>query len=293
MSAATALRWVKKSSTWTSRALVWSVVTVVLACALVVLSLRYWILPNIEHYREDIAAAVSRAAKVRITIGKISADWDGIRPQLKLEDVAVFDKAGRRALELSRVESTLSWRSLAMLQLHFHALDIYQPVLDVRRDANGVFSVAGIEQMDDSRGGGFSDWLLQQADVEVHDAVVSWSDELRRAPTLQFEQRQPADRQSRQPPSLRRCARCRRRSSPRRSMCAVTCAATRSSCCPTGPAGFFCSSITRTCRRGNPGSTFRSRSRAARAPCARGSRSAITSSSRRLPMCVSAMSARG
>ena len=187
MSAAAALRWVKKSSTWTSRALGWSVVTVILACALVVLSLRYWVLPKIESYREDIAAAVSRAANVRITIGKIAADWDGIRPQLKLENVAIFDKTGRRALELSRVESTIAWRSLAMMQLHFHALDIYHPVLVVRRDANGVFSIAGIEQKDEAERGGFIEWLLQQPDVEVHDAVMSWTDELRKAPPLQLE----------------------------------------------------------------------------------------------------------
>src|SRR6266511_3239191 len=98
MSIATARRWVRKSSSWTTRLLLWSF-------AAVVLSLRYWVLPNIELYRDDIASAVSRAAKVRITIGKIAAEWDGIRPQLKLQDVAIYDKAGRRALELERVES--------------------------------------------------------------------------------------------------------------------------------------------------------------------------------------------
>src|SRR5437870_867701 len=132
MSIATARRWVKKSSSWTTRLLLWSFVTVVLFCGAVVLSLRYWILPNIERYRDDIASIVSRAAKTRITIGKIAAEWDGIRPQLKLQDVAIYDKAGRRALELERVESTLSWRSLATFSVNFHALDIYRPVLDVR-----------------------------------------------------------------------------------------------------------------------------------------------------------------
>lgn len=156
-----------------------------LTVAALVLSLRYWFLPNIESYREDIAAAVSRAASVRITIGRITADWDGMRPHLKLDDVSVYDKAGRKALDLSRVESTIAWRSLAALTLHFHSLDIYRPALDVRRDARGVLSVAGIElETDDRKGGGFSEWLLQQPDVEVHGARVSWTDELRRAPPL-------------------------------------------------------------------------------------------------------------
>jgi len=181
-----ALRWLRQSSVWTSRALGWSVLGAALACAFVVLALRYWFLPNIETYRDDIAAAVSRAANLRITIGRISADWEGIRPHLKLEAVTVYDRAGRRALELDRVESTLAWRSLATLRLHFHALDIYRPALEVRRDAGGVLSVAGIALEADRNQGGFTDWLLEQPDVEVHDAAVVWVDELRKAPPLQL-----------------------------------------------------------------------------------------------------------
>jgi uncharacterized protein (TIGR02099 family) len=184
VSVAAALRWVGHSSIWTSRALAWTLVAVALACASVVLSLRYWFLPNIENYREDIAAAVSRAANLRITIGKISGDWDGMRPYLKLEAVTVYDKAGRRALDLGRVDSTLAWRSLVTLRPHFEALDIYRPVLEVRRASNGVLSVAGIEL--DPASNRFSDWLLQQPDVEVHSATVSWTDEQRQAPPLEL-----------------------------------------------------------------------------------------------------------
>lgn len=185
MSLTPALRWVRQSSVWTWRVLVWGVVAVALACAFSVLALRYWFLPNIESYREDIAQAVSRAANLRITIGRISADWEGIRPHLKLEDVSVYDEAGRRALDLARVESTLAWRSLAALRLHFHALDIYRPHLEIRRDADGVYSVAGIRlKTEDRSRGGFTEWLLQQPDVEVHEAAVVWTDELRKAPPL-------------------------------------------------------------------------------------------------------------
>ncbi|MDB5904512.1 MAG: hypothetical protein JWM26_3390, partial [Betaproteobacteria bacterium] len=187
MSFAAALGWARRSSIWTSRAFAWTLIGAALSCAAVVLSLRYWFLPNIEQYREDIAAAVSRAANLRITIGAISADWDGMRPHLKLTDVSVYDKAGRRALDLERVESTLAWRSLPAFTLHFQALDIYRPSLEVRRGARGVMSVAGIElEMKERKGGGFTEWLLQQPDVQVHDARVAWTDELRQAPPLEL-----------------------------------------------------------------------------------------------------------
>jgi uncharacterized protein (TIGR02099 family) len=180
-----AVRWAKQSSLWTSRALGWSAIAAALACAFVVLGLRYWLLPNVDQYREHIAGALSRAANVQITIGRISGNWDGMRPQLRLEEVTVFDSAGRRSLELARVDSTLAWRTLTDLQLHFHALDIYRPRIEARRDAGGVLWVAGIEI--ESRGGeegGFARWLFQQRDVQVHDATVSWSDALRKAPPL-------------------------------------------------------------------------------------------------------------
>ena len=109
VSFAAALSWAGRSSVWTSRALAWSVLGAGFACAAVILSLRYWFLPNIENYREDIAAAVSRAANLRITIEKVSGDWDGMRPYLKLEGVSVYDKSGRRAV-FDRAGTSLSSR---------------------------------------------------------------------------------------------------------------------------------------------------------------------------------------
>jgi uncharacterized protein (TIGR02099 family) len=57
----------------------------------------------------------------------------------------------------------------------------------VRRDARGRISVAGIElDLDERRHAAFSEWLLEQPDVEIHDARVSWTDELRQAPPLEL-----------------------------------------------------------------------------------------------------------
>ena len=180
------LRWVGISSLWAYRILTWSVLAAGFAFAATVIALRYWVLPNVERYREDIARFVSEKSGQKIAIGKIHANWDGLRPQLKLEQVTVFDGAGRPALELSRVDNTLSWLSLAAFELRFHALDIYSPTLNVRRDANGIVSVAGIALTGKVDGGGFADWLLRQRDIEVHDATILWNDESRSAPPLEL-----------------------------------------------------------------------------------------------------------
>jgi uncharacterized protein (TIGR02099 family) len=179
-------RWLQISSLWTYRVLTWTVLGSGFVFAVLVLSLRYWVLPNIEQYREPIAQAVSRAANQHVSIGGISANWDGMRPELVLENVTVFDREGRPALELSRVDNVLSWMSLAALELRFQELEIHRPVLDIRRDARGVISIAGIELTGKRDGGGFADWLLRQRQIVVRDAVVFWRDELRGAPPLEL-----------------------------------------------------------------------------------------------------------
>ena len=109
------LKWLRTGTHWVYRVVAWSVLVTVLAAAGVVLALRYWVLPNIEHYRDDIAGIVSEKARQKITIGKISANWDGLRPQLILEQVTVHDAAGSPALVLSRVDHMLSWLSIPTL----------------------------------------------------------------------------------------------------------------------------------------------------------------------------------
>lgn len=179
------------SSLWIYRLLTWAILATGLLFGATILALRYWILPDIAAYRDDIARTVSHAAQQRISIGGISANWDGLRPQLALSQVVVHDSAGRPALELPRVDATLSWRSAMRLQIDFHALDIFRPVLTVRRDARGGITVAGIAlNLDAAEGGGFSRWILNQRDIQIHDARLIWDDGLRAAPVLELDRLQ-------------------------------------------------------------------------------------------------------
>ncbi len=179
------LKWLHLSSLWVYRVLTWVVLAASLTFAAVVLSLRYWVLPNIEHYRGDIAQAVSQMIHQRVTIGKISANWDGMRPGLVLENVTLFDATNQPALELSRVDTTVSWLSVLSHEFRFHSLEIHRPVLNVRRDTKGMIWVAGIELAQrPGEGDGVADWLLRQRQIMVSDAEISWLDEMRGAPQL-------------------------------------------------------------------------------------------------------------
>lgn len=191
MSLAAARHWIRRSSLGIYRVLTWGLLAAGFLFAAVVMGLRYWVLPDIESHRERIAEAVSGLVQQKVTIGAISANWDHLRPQLSLSSVVVHDAQGRPALALPQVDATLSWRSAALLQINFHALDIHRPALTVRRDSKGRITVAGIPiDMEAKGGGGLSRWLLSQRDIEIHGAQLSWHDELRAAPELRLDKLQ-------------------------------------------------------------------------------------------------------
>ena len=58
----------------------WTALGVYFAFGLLILLLRYAILPNIENYRDDIAAALARTLKLPVSIRAIDAGWAGLRP---------------------------------------------------------------------------------------------------------------------------------------------------------------------------------------------------------------------
>ena len=169
---------------WSYRIAFAAVFLVGLAFASTVVALRYWVLPNIGQYREDIAASITRASGQRVTIGAIDANWERLRPHLALREVQVFDRQGRPALVLQHVDGTLSWWTLLVGEVRLASLEISDPALSIRRDADGHFFIAGIELNQPDSDSGFADWLLQQSRIVIRNAVVEWRDEKRQAPPL-------------------------------------------------------------------------------------------------------------
>ncbi|MCM8599774.1 MAG: TIGR02099 family protein [Candidatus Accumulibacter sp.] len=154
------------------------------AFVLLILALRYLLLPNIESYRPEIERQVSQALGLAIAIGHIEASWDGIHPDLVLSDVRIADAQGLPALTFTRVESVLSWSSLPHLQLRLRSLRIAEPTLHIRRDASGHLFVAGIAIGQQESDSGVADWLLAQRRIRIHGATVVWEDAQRDAPPL-------------------------------------------------------------------------------------------------------------
>ncbi len=176
----------KASARKLHRFLVSALILVGLAFALLVLALRYWLLPNIAEYRETIAASISQAAGQRLTIGAIGAGWDGLRPHLSLRQVRVYDRVGNPALFLEHIEGTLAWWSLALGEIRLYSLEIERPNLALRRSAKGEIFVGGVWVNQPGAESGFADWILRQHRIIVRGATLSWQDELRQAPLLEL-----------------------------------------------------------------------------------------------------------
>lgn len=158
----------------------------VFAIAGILLGLRYWILPDIERYHSTITASITQAIGQPVSIGKIEADWRGLHPHLQLSDVRVLDKEEHTALMLQQVDGVLSWKTLLTGQVRLSSLELNQPDLLVKRDAQGKLYIAGMPLSDQSSDNDLANLLLHQARVVVRDARITWMDEQRATPLLVF-----------------------------------------------------------------------------------------------------------
>src|SRR5712692_490911 len=165
----------------------WALLIAYFLFAAILLALRYWVLPKVAEYRSDVEQYASKVLGTRITIGAMEAGWQGLRPELLLANVTVFDRDGREALSLPAVEATLSWISALIGSPRFCSLVFDRPRLEIRRDEGGRLYIAGIELHAEQAGDtGIARWVLSQREIVIRDASVSWDDKLRGAPPLEL-----------------------------------------------------------------------------------------------------------
>ena len=169
------------------QALAWGLFALYLAFTVLVLALRYLILPEAGRYRPEIEQAASQALGLPVEIGTLATRWSGLNPTLELADVRILDESGAPALTLSHVEGVLSWRSLWRGAPTFARLVFERPALQIRRDADGHILVAGIaiDRPGDAQG---LRWLLDQTRIRIQNATLAWEDARRpEAPPLVLE----------------------------------------------------------------------------------------------------------
>jgi uncharacterized protein (TIGR02099 family) len=177
---------IKKSLLWVYHTTLWLTGIVTLAILIAVLTVQFYIFPNIDKYKGKIATFASQVAKQKVVIGNIKADWQGINPHLSLSNIDVFDAQNRLALQLKNTDASITWLSILRLEPYLSHLTFYTPELITRRDSTGEIFVAGISMSGQSNAE-LPNWLLRQHKVEVRNAKVVWLDEMRGAPAISLD----------------------------------------------------------------------------------------------------------
>ena len=165
------------------RAAFWLAVSAGLALLIVWGALHFLIVPRIAEFRPTLEHQASRMLGVTVRIGDIVAQSNGLIPSLELTDVRLLDTQGRAVLKLPSVVAALSARSVLGLGLEQLTLD--HPELDVRRAADGRIWVAGfpLSNADGADSAG-ADWIFSQPELVIRQGRVTWTDEMRKVPTL-------------------------------------------------------------------------------------------------------------
>lgn len=173
-----------------TRTLFWVGVTVSVLFAVLVLSLKYAVLPNIERYQSDIISRVAAASGMDVSATAIRGGWSGASPHVELENVQFIERvanpaAGRApgtpALKLPKLRASISWWSLLAGQIRFSELSIDGPELALSRRLDGLIYFAGrainqpTPQEDDGR---LLTFLLEQPGLEIRHATLEWQDDL-------------------------------------------------------------------------------------------------------------------
>ncbi len=166
------------------RIVLWLFALCVLAAAALVLSLQFWILPNLDRWREPIAESISNSAGQPVQLGRIDAGWKNLHPTLRIQSIQVFSPKGQPLLYLNDVSAEISWTSLVLQELRLARLTLNNQVFALHRTVDGTLWLAGIPLNRNTHKNGFADWLLKQRRIELNHATVSWQDDMRQSPIL-------------------------------------------------------------------------------------------------------------
>jgi uncharacterized protein (TIGR02099 family) len=160
------------------------------AFAALVLWLRYDALPHADRYRDTIVASIERASGMAVKARHLRGGWDGLRPSLTLEGFEIADHRGRTVFALDRADVTLSWWALFALRVRFHDVEFFRPNLELRRGTDGLIYLAdkALNRPTADDDGAFSQWLLSQPRLAIHDATLVWRDEMTGAPEVRLTQ---------------------------------------------------------------------------------------------------------
>lgn len=153
------------------------------ALLLVVLVLRYWLLPNIDIWRQPISQILSNITQSEVQIGQIQAQWQGLYPEVELKDVYLSEKDAQPQIHIPSMLARFQLSSLFKAQPYFSFLRIEGLQLVLQRDPHQRLSIVGQSMnpisSSEATSKSFLSWVAQLQKIELHDATLIWQDHWR------------------------------------------------------------------------------------------------------------------
>lgn len=131
--------------------LFWGTVVFLVILLAVIVQLGRTAFPYLNDYKQHIEQALSERLNAEITLGEISASWDGLRPQISLRQLVVAGGSYKGEMfvehasaEINLLASLRDWRA-ALRKLQFKG-----SVIELRQSKNGRWAIVGLPQSSSS-----------------------------------------------------------------------------------------------------------------------------------------------
>ena len=161
--------------------LLWGLAAACVVASIVVLTVKFYLVPNLDQFREQIEAVVVESSGQPFTFEEIESSWSGLNPVFRLSNVRLKDESRENNFSFSELYVEISSLSLLRGEVELLAFRFLKPEILVVRNRDGAVSILGITVFPHAEVGDnhLIDWFLRQKKVEVIDGTIVWVDESR------------------------------------------------------------------------------------------------------------------
>ena len=153
------------------------------------LTVRFYYWPQINQKKEDFEKLLGQQLQLSVKVESIQTSWDIFWPSFAIKNIELrkLNEASAIALKIPEVEGTVSWDSLWFRKPMFRSLLIKDATIQVERDQQGNWNIAGIDINANSAGHDVGNWIFEQDRIQISNSKIVWDDQRYGNHTHQFQ----------------------------------------------------------------------------------------------------------
>lgn len=163
-------------------AFLWGGIAALVITVALLVSIARLLLPVLDQYRVQIESFASEQLGRPVQIGTVTAGWEGLEPDLRLQDVRILAQDGNSTwLSMREVRASLDiLATIRHRRPEMGRISLVGGSVDVARHDDGSFSVAGVATGSGGIAGhggrGLLQWLMARERVYLEGATLRWHD---------------------------------------------------------------------------------------------------------------------